>query len=68
VCEIVAQSLNIDTEQVMPFSTGVIGQPLPMQCFKDNIAKLSTRLANDNLNLPIYQMVFFCVCVFNLIG
>ncbi|SSC10060.1 bifunctional glutamate N-acetyltransferase/amino-acid acetyltransferase ArgJ [thiotrophic endosymbiont of Bathymodiolus puteoserpentis (Logatchev)] len=50
VCEMVAQSLNIDTEQVLPFSTGVIGQPLPMQCFKDNIAKLSTRLANDNLS------------------
>ena len=49
VCEMVAQSLNIDTEQVLPFSTGVIGQPLPMQCFKDNIAKLSTQLSDDNL-------------------
>jgi glutamate N-acetyltransferase/amino-acid N-acetyltransferase len=46
----VAQSLDIDTEQVLPFSTGVIGQPLPMQCFRDNIAKLSTRLASDHLS------------------
>jgi hypothetical protein len=50
VCEMVAQSLDIDTEQVLPFSTGVIGQPLPMQCFRDNIAKLSTRLASDHLS------------------
>ncbi len=50
VCEMVAQSLDIDAEQVLPFSTGVIGQPLPMQCFKDNIAKLSMQLANDNLS------------------
>ena len=49
VCEMVAQSLDIDAEQVLPFSTGVIGQPLPMQCFKDNIAKLSTQLSDDNL-------------------
>jgi N-acetylglutamate synthase/N-acetylornithine aminotransferase len=48
--EMVAQSLDIDTEQVLPFSTGVIGQPLPMQCFRDNIAKLSTRLASDHLS------------------
>lgn len=50
MCEMVAQSLDIDTEQVLPFSTGVIGQPLPMQCFKDNIAKLSAQLANNNLS------------------
>ncbi|WXT99733.1 MAG: Arginine biosynthesis bifunctional protein ArgJ [Catillopecten margaritatus gill symbiont] len=49
VCEMVAQSLDIDTEQVLPFSTGVIGQPLPMQCFSNNIVKLSTQVKNDNL-------------------
>ena len=49
VCEMVAQSLNINAEQVLPFSTGVIGQLLPMQCFEANIAKLATQLTSDNL-------------------
>ncbi|RUA06248.1 MAG: bifunctional ornithine acetyltransferase/N-acetylglutamate synthase [Gammaproteobacteria bacterium] len=49
VCEMVAKSLGVDSEQVLPFSTGVIGQPLPMQCFKNNIATLARQLKNDNL-------------------
>ncbi|SMN00653.1 Glutamate N-acetyltransferase / N-acetylglutamate synthase [uncultured Candidatus Thioglobus sp.] len=49
VCQLVAQSLGIDTKQVLPFSTGVIGQPLPMMCFEDNIATLSAQLTEDNL-------------------
>lgn len=49
VCELVANEFGINAEQVMPFSTGVIGQPLPMQCFEDNIVKLSTQLKDDNL-------------------
>ncbi|WP_369178419.1 bifunctional glutamate N-acetyltransferase/amino-acid acetyltransferase ArgJ [Candidatus Thiodubiliella endoseptemdiera] len=49
VCELVAKALHINTEQVLPFSTGVIGQPLPMACFEDNITPLSTQLANTNL-------------------
>ncbi|WP_428087035.1 bifunctional glutamate N-acetyltransferase/amino-acid acetyltransferase ArgJ [Candidatus Thioglobus sp.] len=49
VCEMVAQALNINAEQVLPFSTGVIGQLLPMQCFEANIAKLATQLTSDNL-------------------
>lgn len=49
VCEMVAHSLGVDAKQVMPFSTGVIGQVLPMQCFKDNITKLCNQLSSDNL-------------------
>jgi len=49
VCELVAKALNVNAKQVLPFSTGVIGQPLPMACFEDNIATLSTKLANANL-------------------
>lgn len=56
VCEMVAQSLNIKTEQVLPFSTGVIGQPLPMSCFENNIDKLSTQLAKGNL-LQVAQAI-----------
>ncbi|SFV87374.1 Glutamate N-acetyltransferase / N-acetylglutamate synthase [hydrothermal vent metagenome] len=49
VCELVAKALDVNADQVLPFSTGVIGQPLPMACFEDNIATLSTKLANENL-------------------
>lgn len=30
-CEQVASLMNVDTHQVLPFSTGVIGEPLPME-------------------------------------
>ncbi|SMN11502.1 Glutamate N-acetyltransferase / N-acetylglutamate synthase [uncultured Candidatus Thioglobus sp.] len=49
VCQLVAQSLDIETKQVLPFSTGVIGQPLPMICFEDNIATLSAQLTEHKL-------------------
>ncbi|MDC9715460.1 MAG: bifunctional glutamate N-acetyltransferase/amino-acid acetyltransferase ArgJ, partial [Gammaproteobacteria bacterium] len=49
VCELVAKQLDIKTEEVLPFSTGVIGQPLPMQCFKGNIATLVSKLSDENL-------------------
>ncbi len=49
VCELVAKKLGIKAEEVLPFSTGVIGQPLPMQCFLDNIATLSAQLSADKL-------------------
>ncbi len=49
ICELVADTLGIQAQQVLPFSTGVIGQPLPMKCFEDNIARLSTSLSAGNL-------------------
>ncbi|SMN14133.1 Glutamate N-acetyltransferase / N-acetylglutamate synthase [Bathymodiolus heckerae thiotrophic gill symbiont] len=49
VCELVAKQLDIKAEEVLPFSTGVIGQPLPMQCFKGNIATLASKLSDENL-------------------
>jgi glutamate N-acetyltransferase/amino-acid N-acetyltransferase len=48
VCDMVATALKITPEQVLPFSTGVIGQPLPTRCFKDNIAKLANTLKVNN--------------------
>ncbi|KAA0439457.1 MAG: bifunctional glutamate N-acetyltransferase/amino-acid acetyltransferase ArgJ, partial [Candidatus Thioglobus sp.] len=51
VCKLVADELGIAPEQVLPFSTGVIGQPLPMQCFENNISKLAAGLSADNLPL-----------------
>ncbi len=49
VCELVAKELGIKAEQVLPFSTGVIGQVLPMACFEDNMAVLVSNLEVDNL-------------------
>jgi glutamate N-acetyltransferase/amino-acid N-acetyltransferase len=46
----VATALKITPEQVLPFSTGVIGQPLPTRCFKDNIAKLANTLKVNNFS------------------
>ncbi|QKQ24212.1 bifunctional glutamate N-acetyltransferase/amino-acid acetyltransferase ArgJ [Candidatus Ruthia endofausta] len=50
VCELVAKELGIKTEEVLPFSTGVIGQALPMACFEDNISTLVSSLVKDNLS------------------
>lgn len=44
-CEKVAEKLNCDTQQVLPFSTGVIGMPLPMDKFLTGID-----LAVDNVS------------------
>ncbi len=49
VCQLIAKELNIDTNQVLPFSTGVIGQVLPMDCFSDNIQSLASKIDENNL-------------------
>lgn len=48
-CELLANELAVEAGQILPFSTGVIGQPLPMACFRDNITQLTAQLANDKL-------------------
>ncbi|BAF61767.1 bifunctional glutamate N-acetyltransferase/amino-acid acetyltransferase ArgJ [Candidatus Vesicomyidisocius calyptogenae] len=50
VCDLVAKELDIKAEQVLPFSTGVIGQLLPMACFENNISTLVSNLAIDNFS------------------
>ncbi len=49
ICQWVAAALGIAPEQVLPFSTGVIGQRLPMACFEDNIQNLVMRLSAHHL-------------------
>ncbi len=49
VCQLAADTLGIKATQVLPFSTGVIGQPLPMSCFEDNIKQLVSLLSADKL-------------------
>lgn len=46
-CEWVAEHLNCDPEEVLPFSTGVIGEYLPMQIIKSGIDNLASKLSPD---------------------
>ena len=48
-CEIIAAELNIKPEQVLPFSTGVIGQLLPVDSIEKNANKLVNSLTEDGL-------------------
>jgi glutamate N-acetyltransferase / amino-acid N-acetyltransferase len=47
-CQWLAEALNCLPQQVLPFSTGVIGQQLPMQVFHAGITKISGQLSEDN--------------------
>ena len=48
-CEIIAKELSIKPEQVLPFSTGVIGQLLPVESIEKNANKLVNSLTEDGL-------------------
>lgn len=43
-CMLVAEAIGCDQQQVLPFSTGVIGENLPMQKMKTGIAQLPGKL------------------------
>ena len=47
-CSAVANATGVDVEQVLPFSTGVIAEPLPDQCIVDAIPDLVNGLDTDN--------------------
>ena len=49
-CEIVAKELSIDPEQVLPFSTGVIGELLPIKPFENYSNRLVDSLKENGLN------------------
>ncbi len=49
-CEIIANEIAIDPQQVLPFSTGVIGQLLPIEPFEKNSTLLVEQLAAENMN------------------
>lgn len=46
-CACLAGELNIDTEQVLPFSTGVIGQQLQVDKFNKGVPKAIVKLSAD---------------------
>ncbi|BBM02338.1 bifunctional glutamate N-acetyltransferase/amino-acid acetyltransferase ArgJ [Microbulbifer sp. GL-2] len=49
-CEAVAEALSIRAEQVLPFSTGVIGEHLPLQRLLDAIPSVAGQLSESGWN------------------
>ncbi|MDB2590223.1 bifunctional glutamate N-acetyltransferase/amino-acid acetyltransferase ArgJ [Candidatus Thioglobus sp.] len=49
-CELLANELNIKTEQVLPFSTGVIGQQLDLSKFEVGIPSVAAQLSEDAMD------------------
>lgn len=50
-CRIVGAELGIDPYDVMPFSTGVIGRPLPMDKLRSGLQGIKAELKPENLKL-----------------
>ncbi len=47
-CVWLAETLHCQAEQVLPFSTGVIGEQLPMAVMQSGIDQIASRLSADN--------------------
>ena len=47
-CNLLAEKLNCSAEQVLPFSTGVIGEQLPMDKMRSGIDRILDHLSEDN--------------------
>jgi glutamate N-acetyltransferase/amino-acid N-acetyltransferase len=50
-CRIVGQELGVDPYDVLPFSTGVIGRPLPMDKIRAGLRGIKVELKPNNLKL-----------------
>jgi len=48
LCQHVAQGLGMSTQQVLPFSTGVISEALPVEVMQSGIDQLIPALSEDN--------------------
>jgi glutamate N-acetyltransferase/amino-acid N-acetyltransferase len=51
MCRLVASELAIDSHDVLPFSTGVIGRHLPMEKIRTGLQGIREELRPDNLEL-----------------
>lgn len=47
-CRWLADALQLSAEQVLPFSTGVIGEQLPMSALQSGIKQVESQLSEDN--------------------
>jgi len=50
-CRIAGKELGVDSYDVLPFSTGVIGRPLPMDKIRAGLRGIKSELKPDNLKL-----------------
>ena len=50
-CRIVGEELGVDSYDVLPFSTGVIGRPLPMEKIRAGLKGIRSELKPNNLKL-----------------
>src|SRR6266542_2079232 len=50
-CRIVGEELGVNPYDVLPFSTGVIGRPLPMDKIRAGLRGIRSQLKPDNLKL-----------------
>jgi len=50
-CRIVGEELGVDSYDVLPFSTGVIGRPLPMDKIRAGLRGIRAELKPDNFKL-----------------
>ncbi|HVO94625.1 MAG TPA: bifunctional glutamate N-acetyltransferase/amino-acid acetyltransferase ArgJ, partial [Terriglobales bacterium] len=51
ICQMVGHELGVDPYDVLPFSTGVIGRPLPMDKIRAGLRGIEAELKPDNLKL-----------------
>jgi len=49
-CDILSKELGVKPEQVLPFSTGVIGELLPIEPFESNVNSLVASLSDDGMS------------------
>ncbi len=47
-CQWLAEALQLSAEQILPFSTGVIGEQLPMPALQSGITQVVQKLSADN--------------------
>ncbi len=50
MCEIIAREMNVETEEVFVASTGVIGQPLPMEIIRKGLHEIPKHLSREGGN------------------
>ena len=73
-CEILANKLNIQAEQVLPFSTGVIGKQIDLSHFESGISRATSQLTVDSISdvakaiLTTDLVEKYCSRIFNVDG
>ena len=56
-CRLLAQLLNCRPQQILPFSTGIIMEHLPMQKYADGLHRCAHKLAADNWDAAAHAIM-----------